>query len=108
MRYLSEGTPFPVCTMCPEFLLNFHVSGTAKMVYLELLRRILMERRTDDRGVYLTVASVRELSEVLSKSQATIKRAIAELESKKLLDRRGFERGVRKRFYLLVPDERNP
>lgn len=67
-----------------------------------------MERRTDDRGVYLTVASVRELSEVLSKSQATIKRAIMELESKKLLDRRGFERGVRKRFYLLVPDERNP
>ena len=108
MRYLSEGAPFPVCTMCPELLLNFHVSGTAKMVYLEVLQRILMERRADDQGNYFTVASIRELSEILSKSPATVKRAMAELETKNLMERRGFNRGSRKKLYLLVPDCENP
>lgn len=50
----------PVCTLCPEFLLGYAVSGSAKMLYLEVLRRILMERRTDDHGIYLTIVSVRE------------------------------------------------
>ena len=108
MQYLREGSPMPVCTLCPEFLLGYSVSGSAKMLYLEVLRRILMERRTDDHGIYLTIVSVRELSEILSKSPATIKRAMAELEQKRLLERRRLGRGTRKQLYLLEPKRGEP
>jgi len=108
MQYLNEGSPLPVCTLFPGFLLSFPVSGSAKMVYLEVLQRILMERRADDHGNYFTVASIRELSEILSKSPATVKRAMAELEAKNLMERRRFSRGDQKKLYLLVPDSENP
>ena len=65
MQYLNEGSPLPICTLFPEFLLSFPVSGSAKMVYLEVLQRILMVRRADDHGNYFAVASIRELSEIL-------------------------------------------
>ena len=108
MQYLNEGSPLPICTLFPEFLLNFPVSGSAKMVYLEVLQRILMERRADDHGNYFAVSSIRELSELLSKSPATVKRAMAELEAKNLMERRRFSRGSRKKLYTLVPDSENP
>ena len=108
MQYLNEGSPLPICTLFPEFLLSFPVSGSAKMLYLEALQRILIEWRVDDHDNYFAVASIRELSEILSKSPATVKRAMAELETKNLMERRGFSRGSRKKLYLLVPDCENP
>lgn len=77
------------------------ISRTAKEIYAHLLDRMVTEGKTDGNGYLYTRFPIREQMSALSISDATVKRALRELESAGLLERKRQGRGRPNKLYIL-------
>lgn len=101
-NYLMVGMELPPGMPYPRFLADMDISYTAKELYVRLLNKTVMEKESDGNGCLYTRFPIREQMTALSKSDATIKRALLELERAGLLERKRQGRGRPNKLYLLV------
>ena len=92
MHYLTEATHLPPFMVFPRFLLKCNLSETTKLLYILLLDRARVSMKTaqwqDAEGHVYLHYTIRELADDLSKSEMTIKNALAALERARLIERR--------------------
>jgi len=101
-EYVTRDTQMPAWIVCPIFLLEKEISSTAKLLYLRVLNKVLEEDREEEHGYLFTEFPIREQAQSLSKSSATVKRALRELEQEGLLERRRQGFGKPNRLYVLI------
>lgn len=100
--YLTADMELPPCMPYPRFLSDTGISRTAKELYVRLLDRMVTEGESDGNGYLYIRFPIREQMSALSISDATVKRALRELESEGLLERKRQGRGRPNKLYLLA------
>lgn len=101
-KYFMADTEMPPSMPYPRFLTDVEISSTAKLLYVRLLDKTVSEKETDNKGYLYTRFPIKEQMAALSKSDATVKRALLELEQAGLLERRRQGRGRPNKLYILV------
>lgn len=101
-NYLTADTEMPPSMPYPRFLSDMGISSTAKSLYVRLLDKTVSEKETDGNGHLYTRFPIREQMAALSKSDATIKRALLELEQAGLLERKRQGCGRPNKLYILA------
>lgn len=101
-NYLMADMELPPGMPYPRFLADMDISHTAKELYVRLLDKTVTGKESDGNGCLYTRFPIREQMAVLSKSDATIKRALLELERSGLLERKRQGRGRPNKLYVLV------
>lgn len=101
-NYLTADTDMPLNMPYPRFLADIEIGSTAKELYILLLDKAVTEKEADSRGYFYTRFPIREQMAVLSKSDATVKRAMLELEQAGLLIRKRQGHGRPNLLYILV------
>lgn len=84
-NFLTADTGMPPNMPYPRFLADMEIGSTAKELYIRLLDKAVTEKETDSRGYFYTRFPIHEQMAALSKSDATVKRAMLELERAGLL-----------------------
>ncbi|MBQ6480553.1 MAG: replication initiator protein A [Anaerolineaceae bacterium] len=91
-NYITSQSRLPPFMAFPRFLLKCNLSETTKLLYILLLDRARVSMKTaqwqDTEGHVYLHYTIRELADDLSKSEMTIKNALAALERAKLIERR--------------------
>lgn len=101
-NYLTADTEIPPSMPYPRFLANMEISSTAKLLYVRLLDKTVSEKEADDNGHLYARFPISEQMAALSKSDATVKRALLELEQEGLLKRKRQGRGTPNKLYILA------
>lgn len=101
-KYLMADTEMPPCVPYPRFLADMEISSTAKSLYVRLLDKTVNEKEADSDGHLYTRFPISEQMAALSKSDATVKRALLELEQSGLLKRKRQGRGRPNKLYILT------
>lgn len=93
---LTKGVRFP------DFLMRSYITQTSKILYALMLHRTMREKNEDGEGHLFIEWSIPDQALELSKSKATIKRSLLELEIEGLIERE--QKGVGKpgRIYVLL------
>ena len=100
--YLTVYTEMPTNMPYPRFLADMEIGSTAKELYVRMLDKTVTERTADSRGYFYTRFPIREQMAALSKSDATVKRAMLELERAGLIVRKRQGHGRPNRIYVLT------
>ena len=100
--YLTADTEMPPNMLYPRFLADMEIGSTAKELYVRMLDKTVTERTADSRGYFYTRFPIREQMAALSKSDATVKRAMLELERAGLIVRKRQGHGRPNRIYVLA------
>ena len=107
--FLIADTNLPSYMMFPRFLLDMEINETAKMLYIILLDRARLSQKnkgwSDTDGHVFIYFTIEALSEVLHKSQMTVKTALAVLEKQELIFRKRQGPGQPNRIYVKLPKE---
>lgn len=101
-NYLTADTEMPPSMPYPRFLVDMEISSTAKSLYVRLLDKTVNEKEEDDNGHLYTRFPISEQMAALSKSDATVKRALLELEQAGLLKRKRQGCGRPNKIYVLA------
>ena len=101
-NYLTAHTKMPPSMPYPRFLADMEISSTAKSLYVRLLDKTVNEKEEDDNGYLYTRCPIRKQMVALSKSDATVKRALLELEQAGLLERKRQGCGRPNKLYILA------
>lgn len=109
-EFITRETVFPPYMFFPKFLLDEHrISETAKILYCVLLDRTRLslknEKWSDEHGNAFISFSVKELANVLGKSEMTVKNALGALESLGLIFRKRRGGGLTNRIYVKLPTD---
>lgn len=100
--YLTADTEMPPNMPYPRFLADMEIGSTAKELYVRMLDKTVIGRTADSRGYFYISFPIREQMAVLSKSDATVKRAMLELERAGLIVRKRQGHGRPNRIYVLA------
>ena len=107
--FLTADTNLPSYMMFPRFLLDMEINETAKMLYIILLDRARLSQKnegwSDTDGHVFIYFAIEALTEVLHKSQMTVKTALAVLEKQELIFRKRQGPGQPNRIYVKLPKE---
>ena len=105
--YLTAASKLPPYLPFPRFLLETGLNQTAMLLYAVLLDRANLSRVrgwTDEDGHIFIVYPVNKLADVVDKGPSTVKKALAELETAELIERRRCGNGIPNRIYVKQPD----
>ena len=95
--YLTAASKLPPYLPFPRFLLETGLNQTAMLLYAVLLDRANLSRVrgwTDEDGHIFIVYPVNKLADVVDKGPSTVKKALAELETAELIERRRCGNGL--------------
>lgn len=101
-NYLTADMEMPPSMPYPRFLADMEISSTAKSLYVRLLDKTVSEKEADGDGHLYTRFPIREQMTALSKSDATVKRALLELEQAGVLKRKRQGHGRPNKLYILA------
>ena len=123
-KYLMEDTEMSPSMPYPRFLTDMEISSTAKSLYVRLLDKTVSEKETDNIGAVFNdtrysinrntvlddivciwikaTAPIKEQMAALSKSDATVKRVLLDLEQAGLLERKRQGREKPNKLYILA------
>lgn len=106
-EFITPTTSLPCYMAFPRFLLGSGLNETAMLTYVILLDRARLSmsnpRWVDENGYVFLHYSIRDLAAVMSKSDMTVKTALAALERQRLIVRRHQGIGRLNRIYVLLP-----
>ena len=106
--YVTSQSRLPPFMAFPRFLLKCDLSETTKLLYILLLDRARVSMKTaqwqDAEGHVYLHYTIRELADDLSKSEMTIKNALAALERARLIERRRQRNQRANCIYVLLAD----
>lgn len=100
--YITLKKELPQSVYYPKFLQDSFLTASAKEQYLFLLERTLKEERSDSLGRLYTEISIEEQALYLSKSIATIKRGLLDMETEHLIERKRQGVGKVNRLYVML------
>lgn len=98
--YITIKKDLPESVYYPKFLQDAFLSNTAKQHYIFLLERTLKEEKADVLGRLYTEISIENQALHLSKSIATIKRGLLDMEMEGLIERKRQGVGKVNRIYV--------
>lgn len=109
-QFLTQDSLLPPYMAFPRFLLDKEgLSETAKILYTILLDRARLSQKndgwTDDQGHVFILFPIKNLAEVMHKSEMSIKTALTALEKESLIVRKRQGAGFPNRIYIRVPPE---
>ncbi|MCF2568223.1 replication initiator protein A [Mediterraneibacter glycyrrhizinilyticus] len=108
-EFLTVDTNLPPYLVFPRFLLDMELNETTKLLYMILLDRARLSLRnegwTDASGHVFLYFTIEAMSNVLQKSQMTIKTSLAALESKGLILRKRQGAGHPNQIYVKFPKD---
>ena len=109
-HFLTQDSLIPPYMAFPRFLLEKDgLSETAKILYTILLDRARLSQKndgwTDEQGHVFILFPIKNLSEVLHKSEMSIKTALTALEKENLIFRKRQGAGFPNRIYVKYPPE---
>ena len=90
-EYIKAQTPLPAYFPYPKFLLQMSLSHTARLTYVLLLDRMTLSQKNgwvDVQGRVYVLYPLAGLAEDLQSSISSVTRALRELESARLIERR--------------------
>ena len=107
-NFITKETVFPPYMFFPKFLISEHrINETAKILYCVLLDRARLslkrEKWTDKSGNAFVSFSVKELANIIGKSEMTVKSALRALENIDLISRNRRGGGLTNRIYVKIP-----
>ena len=108
--FLSRDSQIPAYMAFPRFLLEKEsLNETAKLLYVILLDRARLSQKnagwTDEQGYVFIIFPIKDLAEVMHKSEMTIKTALNALEEEGLIVRKRRGLGTPNRIYVRYPTE---
>ena len=108
-EFLTPDTNLPPYMVFPRFLLDMELNETTKLLYMVLLDRARLSLKnegwTDESGHVFLYFTIESMSEVLHKSQMTIKTSLAALEKQDLILRKRQGAGHPNRIYVKFPEK---
>lgn len=109
-QFLTPDTQLPPYMAFPRFLLDAtHLSETAKILYMLLLDRARLSQKnegwTDEAGRAFIFFPIKDLAEVMHKSEMSVKTALAALEKSDLIYRKRQGPGMANKIYVKIPSE---
>ena len=107
-NYMYENTKLPSYLPMPRFLLNYQISNTAKLLYIQLLGKAQLSQKNrwlDEQGRVYFIYPIHQMSVDMEKCETTIKAAMKELVKSDLLEKIPEGRGRPNRLYILFPGE---
>lgn len=109
-QFLTQDGPIPPYMAFPRFLLDKEcLSETAKILYTILLDRARLSQKndgwTDEQGHVFILFPIKNLAEVMHKSEMSIKTALTAMEKETLIVRKRQGAGFPNRIYVKVPPE---
>lgn len=109
-QFLTQDSLIPPYMAFPRFLLDKEgLSETAKILYTILLDRTGLSQKndgwTDEQGHVFILFPIKNLAEVMHKSEMSIKTALTALEKESLIVRKRQGAGFPNRIYVRVPPE---
>ena len=109
-QFLTQDSLIPPYMAFPRFLLDKEgLSETAKILYTILLDRTRLSQKndgwTDEQGHVFILFPIKNLAEVMHKSEMSIKTALTALEKESLIVRKRQGAGFPNRIYVRVPPE---
>lgn len=109
-QFLTQDSLIPPYMAFPRFLLDKEgLSETAKILYTILLDRARLSQKndgwTDEQGHVFILFPIKNLAEVMYKSEMSIKTALTALEKETLIVRKRQGAGFPNRIYVRVPTE---
>ena len=112
-HFLTPDTQLPPYMAFPRFLLDTtHLSETAKILYMLLLDRARLSQKnkgwTDEAGCAFIFFPIKDLAEVMHKSEMSVKTALSALEKSELIYRKRQGPGMANKIYVKIPPEYMP
>lgn len=109
-QFLTQDSLIPPYMAFPRFLLDKEgLSETAKILYTILLDRARLSQKndgwTDEQGHVFILFPIKNLAEVMHKSEMSIKTALTALEKETLIVRKRQGAGFPNRIYVKYPPE---
>lgn len=109
-QFLTQDSLIPPYMAFPRFLLDKEgLSETAKILYTILLDRARLSQKndgwTDEQGHVFILFPIKNLTEVMHKSEMSIKTALTALEKENLIVRKRQGVGLPNRIYVKFPPE---
>ncbi|MDY3918828.1 MAG: replication initiator protein A [Candidatus Limivivens sp.] len=109
-QFLTQDSLIPPYMAFPRFLLDKEgLSETAKILYTILLDRTRLSQKndgwTDEQDHVFILFPIKNLAEVMHKSEMSIKTALTALEKESLIVRKRQGAGFPNRIYVRVPPE---
>ena len=101
-KYITNKNELPESVYYPKFLESSYISASAKQQYIFLLNKTLMDNKSDEQGRLYTEISIEDQALHLSKSIATIKRGLLDMEIVHLIERKRQGVGKVNRLYVLI------
>ena len=107
-KYITRKTVFPPYMFFPKFLIGERrINETAKILYCVLLDRARLslksEKWIDGSGNAFISFPLKELANVIGKSEMTVKAALRALESFGYIERKRRGGGLTNRIYVKIP-----
>lgn len=111
-KYITRKTVFPPYMFFPKFLIGERrINETAKILYCVLLDRARLslksEKWIDGSGNAFISFPLKELANVIGKSEMTVKAALRALESFGYIERKRRGGGLTNRIYVKIPSSSN-
>lgn len=109
-RFLTQDSPIPPYMAFPRFLLDKDgLNETAKILYTILLDRARLSQKndgwTDEHGHVFIFFPIKNLAEIMHKSEMSIKTALSALEKENLIVRKRQGAGFPNKIYVKYPLE---
>lgn len=109
-QFLTPDTQLPPYMAFPKFLLDAtHLSETAKILYMLLLDRARLSQKnegwTDEAGHAFIFFPIKDLAEVMHKSEMSVKTALAALEKSDLIYQKRQGPGMANKIYVKIKPE---
>lgn len=109
-QFLTQDSLIPPYMAFPRFLLDKEgLNETAKILYTILLDRARLSQKndgwTDEQGHVFILFPIKNLAEIMHKSEMSIKTALTALEKETLIVRKRQGAGFPNRIYVRVPPE---
>ena len=103
VEFMTADTSLPPSMPLPKAIIRLPVSSTAKIMYARMLDAVMTDGLEDVNGILFICFPIMERSEVLSKSNMTVKRSLKELEEVGLIMRVRQGIGQPNKIYVLIP-----
>ena len=100
--YITVKKELPEGIYYPKFLQDAFLSASAKQHYIFLLEKTLKDEKSDELGRLYVEISIEDQALYLSKSIATIKRGLLDMEMLHLIERKRQGVGKVNRLYVLI------
>ena len=106
--FIARDTLLPAYMVFPRFLLEKeNLNETAKLLYVILLDRARMSQKnegwTDEKGHVFIIYPIKDLAEIMHKSEMTVKTALSALEEDGLVVRKRRGPGAANHIYVKCP-----